>query len=353
MSSLPFIPKPKSLPMPLTNVDQSTYYWHKRNHVEFMLNPQVANLSLSEEGALNRLMNHAARQVPFASLPNDPDMLAAMVRLPTARWNKMSAKVLGAAFVLCTDDRLYCSLMIDELAKPPVDVVDEPKPAKPKKAVSKEVSAARRDAAAKSHAARKAKLQNDDANLQTDHANFAKDELQNCKPVANALQNGGKKGGDLDLDSDLDLNKPTPLLPLPEFKEQVDRAEKTFEQSGIKNIPDHWVTIAKSKYPDISKNQIDLIFAKMQTVYTSQTRFMGTKVRDWSTKWNEFVVRHAPSIIAQSNQFASTQPQTTQQPEPEFVKPKAPFKHGPSPEQLAEQRKQAAEYLASRTGGAA
>jgi hypothetical protein len=340
-----YAPYMEALPMPLTDVDQSTFAWFKFSHIEFLMHPKVAMLKLIEQGALIRLMAYAARQVPFASLPDEPELLAAMVGLPLPRWAKMADQVLGAGFELCRDGRYYCPLMTDELsapvAKPHESTDDQP---------SKDAERARRYRENK----KQRDAHRDESTTVTPKTVTHRDANVTHRDESVTRHDatvtiGGIKGGDLDLD--LDLNKPTPLPPLPEFKEQVDRAEKTFEQSGIKIIPDHWVTIAKSKYPDISKNQIDLIFAKMQTVYTSQTRFMGTKVRDWSTKWNEFVVRHAPSIIAQSNQFASNQPQVTQ--EPEFVKPKAPVKHGPSPEQLAEQRKQAAEYLASRTGGAA
>lgn len=208
-----YAPYMEALPMPLTDVDQSTFAWFKFSHIEFLMHPKVAMLKLIEQGALIRLMAYAARQVPFASLPDEPDLLAAMVGLSLPRWAKMADQVLGAGFELCRDGRYYCALMVDELTPVSQQHGDmDDRPAKPvsKKSVDPELSKKRSDAAAKSHASRKAKQQNDDANLQNDDAKIANganlQNLQHAK-VANALQNGGIKGGDLDLDSDLDLNK--------------------------------------------------------------------------------------------------------------------------------------------------
>jgi hypothetical protein len=332
--------------MPLTSVDQSSYDWHKHPHTKILLNARIRALKPDRKGMLWMLIEHAALEVPFGSVPNDSDRLAEMAGVSAKVWDKATQQVMGAGFVLCNDDRWYCPLLVDQLS-PVADRRDDDQSVD---AASKAAERARRYRENKKRDVdRDAQSSERDASV-THHTS---ERDANVTQRDGSVTIGGIKGGDLDLEKDLDLDKPTPLAPLPEFKEQVDRPEKTFEQSGIKNIPDHWVTLAKTQYPDLNKNQIDLIFAKMQTVYTSQTRFMGTKVRDWSTKWKEFVIRHAPSIIAQSNQFASTQPQATQQPEPEFVKPSAPVKRGPTPEQLAEQKRQAAEYLESRAGGAA
>ena len=104
--------------MPLTTVDQSGYSWFKFAHIEFLLDPRISTLKLAEQGALLRLMAHAGRQVPFGSLPNDPQMLCAMVGLTLTRWHKIADVVMGAAFVRCSDDRWYCPLMTDELSAP-------------------------------------------------------------------------------------------------------------------------------------------------------------------------------------------------------------------------------------------
>jgi hypothetical protein len=341
--------------------------WMKFAHVEFLLSPDMLGLSLQSQGALLRLMAHAARQTPYGTLPDDFDLIGRMVG---KGWSKrIQQELFSGVFVATEDARWTCPLMTDVWADAPKannDVTAEANTAKTNAQRQAEYKARQKGNATGNVTSNAENVtgneignaQSNDGNVTSNAENVTGNEIGNAQSndgnVTSNEENvtfGGIKGGDLE--KDLDLDKPTPLAPLPEFKEQVDRPEKTFEQSGIKNIPDHWVTLAKTQYPDLNKNQIDLIFAKMQTVYTSQTRFMGTKVRDWSTKWKEFVIRHAPSIIAQSNQFASTQSQAAQQPEPEFVKPSAPVKRGPTPEQLAEQKRQAAEYLASLAGGAA
>ena len=76
--------------MPLTTVDQSGYSWFKFAHIEFLLDPRISTLKLAEQGALLRLMAHAARQNPFASLPNDPQLLSAMVGLTPVSYTHLT-----------------------------------------------------------------------------------------------------------------------------------------------------------------------------------------------------------------------------------------------------------------------
>ena len=261
--------------MPLTNADQSGYSWFKFSHIEFLLDPRISTLKLAEQGALIRLIAHAARQTPFASLANEPELLAAMVGLSLPRWVKMADVVLGAAFVLCADGRLYCPLMVDELASPQADV-DQPKPTKAKKTVSKEVSDARRVAAAKSHAARKAKLQNDDASLQTDHANLQNDSiLQNLlhAKIANGLQNGGIKGGDLDQDLELDSD-------LNQNLKNIRAASQHTKDLIAKKFDVFWAAYPK-------KTDRKKAFAAFTKINPSddllQTMLSG--IASWSSKW--------------------------------------------------------------------
>lgn len=117
---------------------------------------------------------------------------------------------------------------------------------------------------------------------------------------------GGIKGGDLDQDLDFRNNPPYPPIDLPmaDFREPADRSEKTFAQAKIDTIPQDWIDLAKQKYPDLTDQNIDLIFANMVSTYTSKTKYMGTKVRDWKTKWVEQLVIKAPDLIAKNKAFS-------------------------------------------------
>ena len=129
------------------------------------------------------------------------------------------------------------------------------------------------------------------------------------------MANEGDIGGDLDQDLDFRNNPPYPPidLPLQDFRKPADRSEKTFAQAKIDTIPQDWIDLAKQKYPDLTDQNIDLIFANMVSTYTSKTKYMGTKVRDWRTKWVEQLVIKAPDVIANTKRIKSTshQPEIT------------------------------------------
>ena len=185
--------------MPLTNADQSGYSWFKFSHIEFLLDPRISTLKLAEQGALIRLIAHAARQTPFASLANEPELLAAMVGLSLPRWAKMADVVLGAAFVLCADGRLYCPLMVDELSPVAVGTSD----GQSAELASKAAERARRYRENKKRDAdRDAQTSERDASV-THHAS---ERDANVTQRDGSVTIGGIKGGDLDLDSDLDSN---------------------------------------------------------------------------------------------------------------------------------------------------
>ena len=259
----------EALPMPLTDVNQSGYDWFKFSHIEFLLNPRISSLKLVEQGALIRLMAHAARQVPFGSLPNDPQLLAAMTGLTLPRWNKIADAVLDAAFVQCNDDRWYCPLMIDELSPVQQDV--EVKPAKAKKPVSPEISEARRQAGLKGKKAQMANLANDELCQNDDLAKsgktLANDEFCQNDDLAKSgktLANGGIKGGDLDQDSDLDL----------EVKQKHTSAEPSAARvsafkTELSEVFEHWKFVFKknaaTKLNDKRKTKI---VARLKDGYT-------------------------------------------------------------------------------------
>ena len=89
------------------------FRWFKFDALAFLLDPAVMVLSLAEQGALVRLMAHASRQQPFASIPADPAQQAAMVGMTPARWSKMAGRVL--ALWVQQDDRWLCPMMLDLL----------------------------------------------------------------------------------------------------------------------------------------------------------------------------------------------------------------------------------------------
>lgn len=96
----------------------------------------------------------------------------------------------------------------------------------------------------------------------------------------------------------------------------------------------------------VTQTQVDQVLVEFIPWY--ETKHMTYNQR--MAKLVTWIKRdQAPS----SNNRSSNQAVQSSAAEPEFVKPKAPVKHGPSPEQLELQKRQAAEYLASRCGGAA
>ena len=200
--------------MPLTDVDQSGFDWHKHPHTKILLSARIRALKPAHKGMLWMLMEHAALEVPFASLPSDAERLAEMAGVALPVWSKAADAVLGAAFVLCSDHRWYCQLLTDALPqhKQPEQ---EGKPSKGKKPVNPDISN-KRSAAANARWNNENAKQNANAdadsmqNMQNQNLHDAK-QMQNADlHDANAMQkhaNEGDIGGDLDLDQDRDLNK--------------------------------------------------------------------------------------------------------------------------------------------------
>lgn len=202
--------------MPLTDVDQSGFDWHKHPHTKILLSARIRALKPAHKGMLWMLMEHAALEVPFASLPSDAERLAEMAGVALPVWSKAADAVLGAAFVLCSDNRWYCQLLTDALPqhKQPEQ---ESKPSNAKKPVNPDISN-KRSAAAKARWGSENAKQNANAdaqpmqNMQNQNLHDAK-QMQNADlHDANAMQkhaNEGDIGGDLDLDQEKDLEKNT------------------------------------------------------------------------------------------------------------------------------------------------
>jgi uncharacterized protein YdaU (DUF1376 family) len=247
------------LPMPLTDVNQSGYDWFKFSHIEFLLNPRVSSLKLVEQGALIRLMAHAARQVPFGSLPNDPQLLAAMTCLTLQRWNKIADVVLDAAFVQCNDDRWYCPLMIDELS--PVVVTHHATTDES----SKDAERARRYREKKKRDAKRDDLSTV-TNQERDASVTHRDDTVTASVTHrdDTVTNGGIKGGDLDQDSDLDL----------EVKQKHTSAEPSAARvsafkTEILEVFEHWKTVFnKNSATKLDDKRKTKIAARLKDGYT-------------------------------------------------------------------------------------
>jgi len=252
------VPSAEDLPMPLTNVDHSNFNWSRFAHTEYLLHPLVSNLSLEAQGAYMRLLAHSARQVPFGSLPADLDVLIGWLGVKFKKGGKdetklavLVAEVLNAGFTFCQDKRWYCNLLTDQLPTDENQAIEKApnKSSNSKKPVDPTLSSKRSEAAAKSHETRRAKkmqseLQNDDAkiandaNLQNQIAKIANDDvLQNLQDakIANDLQNGGIKGGDLDQDLDLENNKHTQSV-CEDFTPDLDCLNGKLKMAGAQPV---------------------------------------------------------------------------------------------------------------------
>lgn len=225
----------QALPEPLTNADQSGFQWCKFAHIEYLLDPEVNALSLEAQGAFLRLMSYAAIEVPFGSLPDDIQHLIKMVgfKLPDQN-NKAFTKayqhaqsvvkaVLDAAFILCSDERYYMPLLTNQLTH---DVKSneitttgqdntKTSPTVRKRSSSTERMARKRDR----ERLLKEQQNNSDASHVTPQSVTCDGSDAKCDAVTDSVTpkashvtgssvtNGGIKGGDLDLDSDLDSKK--------------------------------------------------------------------------------------------------------------------------------------------------
>lgn len=217
--------------MPLTDVDQSGFDWHKHPHTKILLSARIRALKPAHKGMLWMLMEHAALEVPFASLPSDAERLAEMAGVALPVWSKAADAVLGAAFVLCSDNRWYCQLLTDALPqhKQPEQ---ESKPSNAKKPVNPDISN-KRSAAAKARWGSENAKQNANADAQP-MQNMQNQNLHD----ANAMQkhaNEGDIGGDLDQDLDLENNKHTQSV-CEDFTPDLDCLNGKLKMAGAQPV---------------------------------------------------------------------------------------------------------------------
>lgn len=225
----------QALPEPLTNADQSGFQWCKFAHIEYLLDPEVNALSLEAQGVFLRLMSYAAMEVPFASLPDDIQYLVKMAGFKLPEQNSKSFSkayqhaqmivkaVLEAAFILCSDERYYMPLLTNQLThdvksnESTTTGQDNTKtsPTVRKRSSSTERMARKRDR----ERLLKEQQSNSDASHVTPESVTCDGSDAKCDAVTDSVTpkashvtgssvtNGGIKGGDLDLDSDLDSKK--------------------------------------------------------------------------------------------------------------------------------------------------
>ena len=248
--------------MPLTDVNQSGYDWHKHPHTKILLNARIRTLKPAHKGMLWMLMEYAALEVPFGSLENDAERLAEMAGVSLSVWSKSSDAVMGAAFVLCSDNRWYCQLLTDMLSSN-VKQTDQDEPKQRSKS-----------------AERVARLRDRQRNAVTPDVTHPSvtgnaDVTHDLTPVTHdvtpvtvtsvtSVTNGGIKGGDLDQDSDLDL----------ELKQKHTSAESSAARvsafkTELSEVFEHWKFVFKknaaTKLDDKRKTKI---VARLKDGYT-------------------------------------------------------------------------------------
>lgn len=187
-----------------------SYPWFKFSHVEYLLDPMITSLSLAAQGANTRLMAYAARQLPFGTLPNDDKTLLAMSGAKTVKqWQKLYQELIGTAWFLNDDGRLYCPLMNVES----VPVAQSPKQDDNQQDNSKPLTNAER---CRRYRDSKKNVGDTNSDTSSDTLNVSSDttatrtqhDSDTTKSV-DSVSFGGIKGGDLDLDlnKDLDLDQ--------------------------------------------------------------------------------------------------------------------------------------------------
>ena len=192
-----------------------SYPWFKFAHVEYLLDPMITSLSLAAQGANTRLMAYAARQLPFGTLPNDDKVLFAMSGAKTPKqWQKLYQELIGTVW-FCDDGRLYCPLMNVE----PVPIAQSPKQDDNQQDDSKPLSDAERAKRYRDNKKNRDDVRDENQEASRDRHGSVTAESDSVtaesdsvtassrdrheQNVTNRDEMGGK-GGDLDLNKDLD-----------------------------------------------------------------------------------------------------------------------------------------------------
>lgn len=250
--------------MPLTDVNQSGYDWHKHPHTKILLNARIRTLKPAHKGMLWMLMEYAALEVPFGSLENDAERLAEMAGVSLLAWSKSSDAVMGAAFVLCSDNRWYCQLLTDMLSSN-VKQTDQDEPKQRSK--SAERVARMRDR-------KRNAVTPDSAHVTPDVTHPSVTCNADVTPVTvTSVTNGGIKGGDLDRDLELDSD-------LNQNLKNIRAASQHTKDLIAKKFDVFWAAYPK-------KTDRKKAFAAFTKINPSddllQTMLSG--IASWSSKW--------------------------------------------------------------------
>lgn len=294
------------------------FRWFKFDALTFLLNPAVMVLSLAEQGALVRLMAHASRQQPFASIPADPAQQAAMVGLTPARWGKMAGRVL--ALWVQQGDRWLCPMMLDLLN---ADNTTEESPAvTPDRNANAQRQKRYRDNQRNADRNAKAVTRNADTVTQTVTQTVTRNADRNAAVTGDTVTRNaqtvtleGGKGGDLDLEKELDQevkkrssSSASVGASLPEFTSKPAAADA---QSLAEAFPDRpasppaeWLTLAKADYPQADHGGEWVKFRNHFWPLTGDRRTMAK----WQSAWLGWVGRAAPTKAVVKPASAKPQP---------------------------------------------
>lgn len=306
------------------------FRWFKFDALTFLLDPAVMVLTLAEQGALVRLMAHASRQQPFASIPANPAQQAAMVGLTPAQWGKMASRVL--ALWVQDGDRWLCPMMLDLLT---ADSASAPAPEE-KQAVTpdRNANAQRqkryRDNQRNADRNAKAVTRNADTVTQTVTRNADRNATVTGDTVTRNAQTvtlEGGKGGDLDLEQELDQEvKKRSSSSAGEQASAGAKEEKTFSDSlpdftAKKSAPDQkplseffpdrpalppsqWLAHAKTDYPheDHLKHWVNF-----RNRFWSKTGDCRTYA-DWEAAYLGWIGRENPAKAVVKPASAKPQP---------------------------------------------
>ena len=290
------------------------FRWFKFDALAFLLDPAVMVLSLAEQGALVRLMAHASRQQPFASIPADPAQQAAMVGLTPARWGKMAGRVL--ALWVQQGDRWLCPMMLDLLT---VETTTEEGPAvtpdrnanaqRQKRYRDNQRNADRNAKTVTRNADRNAKTvtRNADTVTQTVTRNADRNATVTGDTVtrnAKTVTLEGGKGGDLDLEKELDqeVKKRSSSssagagASLPEFTSKpaaVDAGSlaETFPDRPA-SPPAEWLALAKADYPQADHSGEWIKFRNHFWPLTGDRRTLAK----WQSAWLGWIGRAGSAV---------------------------------------------------------
>ena len=286
------------------------FRWFKFDALAFLLDPAVMVLSLAEQGALVRLMAHASRQQPFASIPADPAQQAAMVGMTPARWSKMAGRVL--ALWVQQDDRWLCPMMLDLLT---ADSASAPAP--------EEKQAVTPDRNANAQRQKRYRESKRNATVTPDrNATVTRNVTRNAESVTrnadrNATVTGdtvtgnaktvtleGGKGGDLDLEKELDqeVKKRSSSssagagASLPEFTSKpaaVDAGSlaETFPDRPA-SPPADWLALAKADYPQADHSGEWIKFRNHFWPLTGDRRTLAK----WQAAWLGWIGRAGSAV---------------------------------------------------------